>query len=265
MKDWNFTEKAPLPMLRRKGGEVLGFSRWTWPQPDSTLVGHTVRWDADLGSSTSFASRITLMPNYFSAKVPLTVERQVFEESDGSLRMAAYSKTGPSTPEGLRVGRRYSHLLRSADGGKTWSHDAVIGPGGEPAVAKTGDGRMTALLRVGPFKPFHQVFSEDDGRTWSAPVLTEEGSVCPDLAPMTNGLLACSYGRPARGDISFSPSFPTYLCAPQLPGGAHGRSARPVDSHGVNLSGSIGFDTSVHLTEELAKFEEAQGRVARLN
>jgi acetyl esterase/lipase len=98
----------------------------------------------------------------------------------------------------LRVGRRFSHLLRSRDDGKTWSHDAVIGAGGEPAVAKLGGGRMTALLRVGPFKPFHQVFSEDDGRTWSAPLLIEEGSVCPDLVPMSNGLLACSYGRPAN-------------------------------------------------------------------
>jgi acetyl esterase/lipase len=199
VKDWDFTDKAPLPMLQRKGGEVLGFSRWTWPQPeDGSFVGHTVRWDADLGSATSFASRLTLPRDYFTPKVPLTVERQVFEENDGSLRMAAYSKTGPSTPEGLSVGRRYSHLLRSADGGKTWSHDVVMGAGGEPAVAKLGDGRMTALLRVGPFKPFHQVFSEDDGKTWSAPVLIEEGSVCPDLVPMSNGLLACSYGRPAN-------------------------------------------------------------------
>ena len=33
---------------------------------------------------------------------------------------------------------------------------------------------------------------------------------------------------------------------------------------GVDLSGNIGFDASAHLTEELAKLEEAQGRVQRL-
>lgn len=33
---------------------------------------------------------------------------------------------------------------------------------------------------------------------------------------------------------------------------------------GVDLSGSIGFDASDHLTEELTKLEEARGRVARL-
>jgi nucleotide-binding universal stress UspA family protein len=33
---------------------------------------------------------------------------------------------------------------------------------------------------------------------------------------------------------------------------------------GVDLSGSIGMDASIHLTEELTKLEEAQGRVQRL-
>ncbi|MBL8828356.1 MAG: alpha/beta hydrolase fold domain-containing protein [Planctomycetaceae bacterium] len=42
------------------------------------------------------------------------------------------------------------------------------------------------------------MFSEDNGKTWSPSVLIEEGSVCPDLVMMSNGLLACSYGRPAN-------------------------------------------------------------------
>ncbi len=198
IKEWDQTDLAPLPMLRLKNGEVLGMSRWTWPQADETLFGNTVRWSSDLSKSTNLQSVLRVMPGYFSPKVPLTVERHVWEEADGSLRMAAYSKTGPSTPEGLRVGRRFSHLLRSRDGGKTWNPDALIGPGGEPAVVKTGGANMTALLRVGPFKPFHQVFSKDQGQTWSDPVLIEEGSVCADLVMMSNGLLACSYGRPAN-------------------------------------------------------------------
>src|SRR6185436_8434275 len=103
--------------------------------------------------------------------VPLTCERHAFARADGSMLTAAYSKTGPSTPEGLLAGRRFSHLVRSTDGGKLWSHLAVIGPGCEPVVARTGENRMTALLRTGPFKPFVQVFSQDDGATWSPPAL----------------------------------------------------------------------------------------------
>jgi hypothetical protein len=203
VKDWDQTEYAPLPMLSVKDGSVLGMSRWTWPQPDGTLRGRSVHWEANLAKFTSHESHIRLPAEYFSARVPFTCERHAFVEADGSVVMAGYSKTGPSTPEGLRAGRRYSHLVRSADEGKTWSHFAVIGPGGEPAVAKTGDRRMTALLRTGPFKPLVQTFSEDAGKTWSAPVLLEEGSVCPDLVLMSNGLLACSYGRPS-GCLMFS-------------------------------------------------------------
>lgn len=56
---------------------------------------------------------------------------------------------------------------------------------------------MIALTRTGPFLPFVRYFSEDDGKTWSKGTPPEEGSVCPDLVPMSNGLLAASYGRPA--------------------------------------------------------------------
>ena len=34
--------------------------------------------------------------------------------------------------------------------------------------------------------------------------------------------------------------------------------------HGNDLSGAIGFDASAELTEELVKFEETRGRIARL-
>lgn len=203
VKEWDQTVSAPLPMLQVKDGAVLGMSRWTWPQADGSEIGSTVRWDSELAKFTAFASRLQLPQGYHSATTPFTVERHVFEMADGSVIMAGYSKTGPSTPLGLSVGRRYSHLLRSADGGKTWDAYGMVGAGGEPAIARTGQGRMTALLRVGPFKGFHQTFSEDDGRTWTDPVVIEEGSVCPDLVPMSNGLLACSYGRPA-GCLMFS-------------------------------------------------------------
>jgi photosystem II stability/assembly factor-like uncharacterized protein len=172
-------------------------SRWTWPQPDGSLVASTVRWDAGMSAFTTTQSRIHLAEGYRTLRVPFTCERHVFEESDGAILMAGYSKTGPDTPEGRRSGKRFSHLVRSTDNGTTWNHLAVVGPGGEPAIAKTGHGRMTAVLRIGPFRPLLQTFSEDGGKTWSAGTLLEVGSVCPDLVMMSNGLLACSYGRPA--------------------------------------------------------------------
>ncbi|MDZ4851917.1 MAG: exo-alpha-sialidase, partial [Pirellulaceae bacterium] len=203
VKDWDQTELAPLPMLPRKDGSVLGMSRWTWPQPDGTDRGHTVRWTGDLAEYISYESRLHLPSQFRPQTTPFTCERHAFENSDGSLLMAGYSKTGPSTPDAVRASKRYSHLLRSEDDGKTWRHYSVVGTGGEPSMAVTDENRMTAILRTGPFRPFVQSFSEDSGKTWSSPILLEVGSVCPDLVPMSNGLLACSYGRPA-GCLMFS-------------------------------------------------------------
>jgi photosystem II stability/assembly factor-like uncharacterized protein len=42
-----------------------------------------------------------------------------------------------------------------------------------------------------------QMFSHDAGKTWSKPIRLEVGKVLPDLCLMSNGILACSYGRPA--------------------------------------------------------------------
>ena len=42
-----------------------------------------------------------------------------------------------------------------------------------------------------------QVFSHDGGNTWEKPITLEVGKVAPDLVLMSNGVLACSYGRPA--------------------------------------------------------------------
>lgn len=198
MKGLDVTEFAPLPMLKLKDGSVLGASRWVWRAPDGGQTGRVVRWDAGMTKFDLSESRIHLPPEYNGEKVTITCERRLFEEDDGALLMSGYTRTGPNTDAGKRVGRRYSHLVRSTDGGATWNHHSLIGPGAEPAVVKTGPGKFTALLRTGPFKPFDQTFSEDGGKTWSKPVALEEGSVCADLVMMSNGLLACSYGRPVN-------------------------------------------------------------------
>ena len=39
-------------------------SRWTWPQPDGSLVASTVRWDAGMDAFTTVQSRIHLAEGY---------------------------------------------------------------------------------------------------------------------------------------------------------------------------------------------------------
>ncbi len=104
-----------------------------------------MRWSEDLATFKTFESRIHLPAEFRPRTVPFIVERHIFENADGSLLNAAYSKMGPSTSQGLRASRRNSHLVRSTDGGSTWNHFATIGARGEPAVARLGEGRMTTL------------------------------------------------------------------------------------------------------------------------
>ena len=40
------------------------------------------------------------------------------------------------------------------------------------------------------------MFSQDAGKTWTEHVELEVGKVLPDLVLMSNGILACSFGRP---------------------------------------------------------------------
>jgi acetyl esterase len=197
------TEYAALSMLRLREGSVLGMSRWTWRGANDAHIGRVVKWDAGLEKFSMEQSPIAIPKDFTGTSVTITCERRLFENEDGSLLLSGYTRTGPNTPEGQRVGRRYSHLVRSTDGGKSWNHFSVVGPGGEPAIAQTAPGQFTAILRTGGFKPFDQTFSRDGGKTWSKPKPLEVGSVCADVITMSNGLLACSYGRPA-GCLMFS-------------------------------------------------------------
>jgi hypothetical protein len=87
--------------------------------------------------------------------------------------------------------------MRSTDEGRTWRHLSVVGPGGEPAVARISGTELTAVIRQGTLLPMRQMWSHDGGKTWTEPVTLEAGSVDPDLVYMSNGVLACSYGRPS--------------------------------------------------------------------
>jgi photosystem II stability/assembly factor-like uncharacterized protein len=62
---------------------------------------------------------------------------------------------------------------------------------------------MMAILRTLSFGPLLQTRSNDGGKTWTPVTPLEEGSVSPDMVYMSNGVLACSYGRPGS-NLMFS-------------------------------------------------------------
>jgi hypothetical protein len=99
-----------------------------------------------------------------------------------------------------------SILVESTDEGKTWhfvstigyAHDKQIDGLCEPALCRVADGTLLCMLRRhGVAKGnMAQCRSTDNGRTWSAPELQIAHGVDPDLCLLSNGALACTFGRP---------------------------------------------------------------------
>jgi len=192
-------DTTPLPVLRRPDGSILAASRWTWLQPDGTILGKTVHLDAGATAFKMIDSKIVL-PKRFSnetASDQLIVERHIWNDDDGGATMVVWSRKGVRLPKGRKTTQRMSHLVKTTDNGRTWKHVSTIGPGGEPAVARLSATEMTAVIRGDRNSLMTQMFSHDGGKSWSEPVALEVGKVAPDLALMSNGVLACSYGRPA--------------------------------------------------------------------
>jgi photosystem II stability/assembly factor-like uncharacterized protein len=176
-------------------------------QPDGTLTGKTTILDAKAETFTMHDSTITMPAEFKPAKAGevLIVERQIWAEKDGSITAAAWSRRfSLKLPNGRGFPERHTHLLRSTDLGKTWTHLAHVGLGGEPAVVRLSDSEWLAITRPDAhMSNFLQHRSLDGGKTWKFERTLEEGSVMPDLVLMSNGVLACSYGRPVS-NLMFS-------------------------------------------------------------
>jgi BNR repeat-like domain len=118
--------------------------------------------------------------------------------------------------------RRYSRLalIRSFDHGHTWNEDGIIaalqpdekpwpwmgneGPN-EAGLVRLSDSRLFCIFRTGNYDYMGGSWSLDDGKTWSPPTSTGFKGVAPHLRLMSNGLLACTFGRPGV-TIMFSPN-----------------------------------------------------------
>jgi len=103
---------------------------------------------------------------------------------------------------GDRVSRTI--LVASEDAGKTWCfvctiayrHDEPRDGLCEPALLAAPDGDLLCVMRRGGGVPLAQCRSTDRGMTWSEPEQLPGHGVDPDLCLMSNGVLACTFGRP---------------------------------------------------------------------
>lgn len=198
---------SPQELVRLADGRIFGPSRWTRLQADGSLTGKTTILDAKAETFTRHDSTISLPADFMPTKngEVLIFERHLWAEADGSITAVAWSRRlSLKLPNGRGFPERHTHLLRSTDLGKSWSHLAHVGLGGEPAIVRLSEREWLAVTRPDAhMSNLLQHRSMDGGRTWKFERMLEEGSVMPDLVLMSNGVLACSYGRPVS-NVMFS-------------------------------------------------------------
>ncbi len=191
VKDLQFKTFAPQPHLRLPDDSILGVSRWNVKYEPGTYVGMSYRFDPKGESFTLFENLIRVPKD---AGQIVAFDRDIWDLGNGKIMTATYTRA---------TGDYAAYLLMSTDAGATWNHFSTIGVGPEPSVVRFSDTKMMAILRTLSFGPLLQTWSHDGGQTWTTPIALEEGSVAPDMVLMSNGVLACSYGRPGS-NLMFS-------------------------------------------------------------
>ena len=90
--------------------------------------------------------------------------------------------------------------VRSSDGGETWSRPIPVAAASghafeEPAPLALSSGRLLLLLRDNASRILHEVHSDDDGTTWSAPRPTRIPDYPAHLIALDDGWIAAITGR----------------------------------------------------------------------
>jgi len=123
--------------------------------------------------------------------------RSVLQKEDGTLIACAHTRY-----KGDRTGEARVVCYHSSDEGRTWgsestvAYDPDVGGEGfvEPVMSLCSNGDVLCMMRRG----LYQARSTDGGKTWQPYKTLEVSGVDPDLCLMTDGILACSYGRPGN-------------------------------------------------------------------
>ncbi len=108
-------------------------------------------------------------------------------------------------------------LFHSTDDARTWNEYSTIAePNGNPwpgmgregateaGMVRLADGRLYIIFRTGGDGLMAHAWSSDDGKTWTPPVSTRFKGVAPRIRRLSNGALACTYGRPGPVTVMFS-------------------------------------------------------------
>lgn len=127
----------------------------------------------------------------------------------------ALSKDGTLLYLGKRMDKNYKDfsvcLYTSRDCGYTWEFTGKISESDEvgfenmyePHIAELPNGRLLGALRVGreaiPHETVYTVFSDDKGKTWSAPASLETDGIPPHICVHSSGAVILSYACRTNG------------------------------------------------------------------
>ncbi|MEO8854441.1 MAG: sialidase family protein [Ginsengibacter sp.] len=221
-KTWSEKITQPdfyLTSMFKKDGILYGIVYFTYP--DSPTQERMVYWTSgDEGKSWVKHNGIVNAS-----------ENKQFKTTDGIWGSILFHRGMKVMDDGSIRGVMYGHYdgdekyrvvwAKSNDNCATWQIVSTIAAGFpvdssnhaegycEPTFAKTHDGSILCVMRIGSYLPLYQSRSYDNGTTWSKPVvlpgLTGKSleSVDPNLVLMKNGILALTYGRPGTR-IAFS-------------------------------------------------------------
>jgi hypothetical protein len=154
-----------------------------------------------------------IQDGHLSAQPSIQPWGSIIEALNGDLLATVYYM-----PEGDQRYYRLA-LIRSSDGGKSWSEYSTIaavergeqpwagmgeeGPC-EAGIVRLADQRLYAIFRTGGDGYIGNTWSSDDGKTWTKPVSTPYKGVALRLRRLSSGILACTTGRPGPVVVMFS-------------------------------------------------------------
>lgn len=190
--------------VRLKDGTCLWLSYLLMFQSD-TVAQCRVGRSKDGVNYTWSDETVDIAPNRFGhmekGTASLVFHQSIVETPDGGLLATLYGRFAGDTSY-------RSVLAQSVDHGTTWkllstiAYDPTIPGEGpcEPSMVRLAHGDLFCMMRVESAKPMLWARSADNGKTWSPPKRMPEEyaslSVDPDLLILSNGILACSVGRP---------------------------------------------------------------------
>jgi len=117
--------------------------------------------------------------------------RTVLEKEDGTLIACAVTKY---------EGDKHTRVVcyHSTDKGRTWGNETIVTAGTvyahAPVMSFCSNGDVLCIMR----HALLQARSTDGGKTWKFEGDLEGRGVDPDMCLLSNGVLACSYGRPGN-------------------------------------------------------------------